>query len=77
MQNLSRLRLPPREVIDAEDAEKLINASDNNDMELLNNLVNGIVERALDGKGQYAMPQQELLFAMEQSGKYRAKRPAR
>ena len=77
VQNLSRLRLPPREVIDAEDAEKLINASDNNDMELLNNLVNGIVERALDGKGQYAMPQQELLFAMEQSGKYRAKRPAR
>ena len=75
VQNLARLRLPPRDAIDEEEARSLINASDANDKERLNELVDAIVERALGGRSRYAMPRQDLLFAMEQHGKYRAERP--
>lgn len=75
VQNLSKLRLPPREAIDDDEAQRLVNASVTNDMKQLNKLVDAIVDRALDGNGHYAMPRQDLLFAMEQHGKYRAERP--
>ena len=76
VQNLSKLRLPPREAIDDDEAQRLVKASVTNDMKQLNKLVDAIVDRALDGNGHYAMQQQELLFAMEQREKYSSKGPA-